>query len=75
MKPSGSIHVIAVLIIQLYKLFMYFGYSPLIGHIIYKYIFCSVGCVFILAVVLFAVQKLLSLVRFSFFLSFHFLKD
>ena len=75
MKPSRSIHVNAILIIQLYKLLMYFGYSPLICQIIYKYIFHSVGCVFILAVVLFAVQKLLNLVRFNLFLYFDFLKD
>ena len=55
--------------VELYELFLYIGYESLISHIICKYLLpYSVGCLFILSMVSFAVQKLLSLVRSHLFI-------
>jgi len=62
--------VIFVVVVQLYKLFIYFGNLALVGHIICKY-FLPVRrffFFFILLVVSFAVQKLMHLIRLHLFI-------
>ena len=54
--------------IELYELFIDFYYEPLIGHIICKYFSHSVGYLFVLLMVFFAVQRLLSLIRSRLFI-------
>ena len=49
--------------IELYELFIYFGYLPPVSHIICKYFSHIIDSLFILSIVSFAVQKLLSLIR------------
>ena len=49
--------------IKLYKLFVYFRSQSFVGNIVCKGFFQSVGCLFILFMVSFAVQKYLSLIR------------
>ena len=57
-------YVVCFLYIELYELFIYLGYQPLINHIIFKYFLPFIILPFILLMVSFAVQKLLSLIRF-----------
>ena len=49
--------------IDLYELFVYFRSSSLVGQSFARIFFQSVGCCFILFMVFFAVQKLISLIR------------
>ena len=44
------------------ELFIYFGYQPLVGHIICKYLSHSIGLLFILFMNSFAAQKVLRLI-------------
>ena len=59
---------VCFLAIELYELFIDFYYEPLIGHIICKYFSHSVGYLFVLLMVFFAVQRLLSLIRSHLFI-------
>ena len=54
--------------IKHHKLFVNFGDPSLTGQIIYKIFSQSVGCLFALFIVSFAVQKLLSLSRYHLFI-------
>ena len=62
-KPSAQFLIIlfAFFAIEHYEFFMYFIYYNLIRYMIYKYFSHSVGCLFILLMFSFAVQKLFSL--------------
>ena len=50
-------------VVELYILTVYFGNEALIGHKIFKYFLPSIGCLFILFMISFAVQKFLHLIR------------
>ena len=53
-------------IIELYELFIYFGYLPFIRRIIWKYFSHSICCLLILLMISFAMQQLLSLIKSHF---------
>ena len=68
----SSAHVFYLVVfffnIELYVLFIYFGYYPLLVISFANIFSHSVGCLFILSMVSFAVKKLLSLIRSHLFI-------
>ena len=65
---SAHFLIVCCFLIELYELFVYFGHYALVGHSICKYFLPVRGCLFIFFMVSFAVQKLLSLIRFHLFI-------
>ena len=60
--------LVGFLIVQFYEFFVYFRYKPL-SDVCFANIFSqSVGCLFVLFMVSFAVQELLSLIRSHLFI-------
>ena len=55
--------VVCFFLINLFKFFVDYGYWPFVGWIDYKNFSHSVGCLFTLKIVPFAMQKLFSLIR------------
>ena len=54
--------------IDVFELFVYFGFESLVGGLIRKYFLSSVGCLLVLFMVSFAVQNIFSLIRFHLFI-------